>query len=340
MLIIDQKSGDLNSVDCPEETIQPQPYLSYTECGCNKVKSRCNEQGQAIFSNGSTCEDRLCRCDYTGGYRFVNIPARKCFCNPKTENCTCRRQYCENGYNLSQDYTCIKEKEFGVTKFTCPKFRERIHQKNTSLPPIESNETGQVLVWKTILKVAIPTAIISSIVSFVIGVAVENKKKVCEQVSRLFNSKKNNIKEVDKHPNVANQRNRCAEDDKNTAAITVIATGIPIQETQETEDENNVETKFSCDIKGNRYGEGDNKKSPVMATGSYIQGTTDESHDDMESRYDIKEKRVTTDKGTVPLECSEENDVNPKKQKTESIGVLYPRDIEIDNFLDPKVPLL
>lgn len=102
MLSIDHKSGHLNSVDCPAETIQSKPYLSYTECGCSEVKSRCNKQGQAIISNGSTFEDRSCRCDYIGGYTFVNISAGKCSCNPKTEICTCRRQDCENGYKLSQ----------------------------------------------------------------------------------------------------------------------------------------------------------------------------------------------------------------------------------------------
>ncbi|XP_052104506.1 uncharacterized protein LOC127737688 [Mytilus californianus] len=316
MLIIDQQSGHLNSVDCPEETIQPQPYLSYTECGCDKIKSRCNEQGQAIFSNGSTYEDRLCRCDYTSGYGFVTIPAGKCFCNPKTEKCTCRRQCCENGYKLSQDYTCIKEKEFGVKKFTCPKLSERIHQKNTSIPPIESDETGNVLVWKIILTVALPTAIISGFIFFVIGVAVENKKNVCEQLSRLFNSKKNNSKEYELHPK-----------GQSVSTQTSLVTQEYLEDKDVSLKKQNINPNNAQFPKVSNQGNGCNdcgiKTSPVISTSSNFEGTTEG-------------QSVSVARGTL-LPDDRLKKVDPKKQKTDSRNVLKPRAFE---FMESKVPLL
>ncbi|VDI41775.1 Hypothetical predicted protein [Mytilus galloprovincialis] len=327
MLIMDQQSGNLNSVKCPEETIQPQAFLSYTECGCNEFKSRCNEKGQAIYSNGSTFEDRSCRCDYIGGYTFVNISAGKCSCNPKVEMCACRRQNCEHGYKLSQDYTCIEEKKFWENTFNCPSFSERIHQTNTPISPIESNETGQVLVWKVILTVFIPTAAISGFIFFVIGVAVENKNNVCKQLHVLFNSQINNSKEYEIHPkglSVSTQTELAPQEYTEDKDVNLKKENIT---------SNNALSRVSN--QGNGYNECGRKTGSVISTSSNIEGTTDGN---ISSRQ-FEEQIVSISRGTVLTERVVKK-VDPEKQNTYSRNALRPRDFQSDSLMESYEPLL
>ena len=63
--ILDQLSGLINTVSCREGTFQRHPYKSNTQCACNETKGHCNKTGQVVASNGSTTEDRTCRCDFS-----------------------------------------------------------------------------------------------------------------------------------------------------------------------------------------------------------------------------------------------------------------------------------
>lgn len=101
MTVIDKTSGHLNSEACHEGTFQRHPYKSNTQCACMETKGHCNETGQVVASNGSTTEDRTCRCDFRRGYKFSIKPSNECFCQSSSEDCTCKKIECETGYRLS-----------------------------------------------------------------------------------------------------------------------------------------------------------------------------------------------------------------------------------------------
>ena len=105
MAVLDKNSGSMNSVECPDEWYQPHPYISNEQCGCKFVKSKCDDTGQEVFSNGSTVEDRLCHCDYTKGYVYATRPKDGCVCKPRVDNCTCLKKSCANGFILSRGMT-------------------------------------------------------------------------------------------------------------------------------------------------------------------------------------------------------------------------------------------
>jgi len=99
--ILDQLSGLIHTVPCPEGTFQRHPYKSNTQCACSETKGHCNKTGQVIASNGSTTEDRTCRCDFRRGYKFSTKPPNECVCNSSSEDCTCIKEECKTGYIMS-----------------------------------------------------------------------------------------------------------------------------------------------------------------------------------------------------------------------------------------------
>ncbi|CAC5382882.1 unnamed protein product [Mytilus coruscus] len=171
MTVIDHQSGDINNADCLEDTFQPTPYKSNTQCGCALMKSTCNDIGQVISTNGSTDKDRTCRCDYLKGYTYVTMPDDRCNCSPKGENCTCKLIECPNGSRLSPDYVCIENARYLKTNFSCQVLNEhRMSQGNTSNP---KDETFPEDTDNSVTGIAVPIfticILLSSFVSFSFG---------------------------------------------------------------------------------------------------------------------------------------------------------------------------
>ncbi|CAG2254344.1 unnamed protein product [Mytilus edulis] len=61
----------------------------------------CTEEGQVLFHNGSSKEDRSCRCDFENGYAFVYRPKHPCKCTPALEDCSCYAKQCFVHFKLT-----------------------------------------------------------------------------------------------------------------------------------------------------------------------------------------------------------------------------------------------
>lgn len=68
---------------------------------CMLRKSMCNGEGQVLFYNGSSREDRSCRCNFENGYAFVNRPQHPCKCTPTLEDCSCYKKPCPLHFKLT-----------------------------------------------------------------------------------------------------------------------------------------------------------------------------------------------------------------------------------------------
>ncbi|XP_052074216.1 uncharacterized protein LOC127712064 [Mytilus californianus] len=97
-----------NLAECNAGRYQPVVFTTHGNSECILRKSKCDEEGQVVYSNGSYSIDTACRCDYTQGYAFVAKPKNSCFCNPSEEDCSCFRDNCNI---LSPDYQCINEED-------------------------------------------------------------------------------------------------------------------------------------------------------------------------------------------------------------------------------------
>jgi hypothetical protein len=87
---------------CRNDRYQPRKLWSNEHNKCVYKKSLCSEEGQLIYSNGTSIVDRSCHCDYTKGYVFVKRPLRHCYCVPSREECGCLLKQCPNAsYVLS-----------------------------------------------------------------------------------------------------------------------------------------------------------------------------------------------------------------------------------------------
>lgn len=111
-----------NHAECNTRSYQPFIFTTIGNSDCTFLKSTCNEEGQVIYSNGSSIDDVACRCDYTKRYAFVKNPRSPCFCKPAEEDCSCFRVNCKN---LSSDYQCILDGD-AITKTTCPEIHPLI----------------------------------------------------------------------------------------------------------------------------------------------------------------------------------------------------------------------
>lgn len=83
-----------NLADCDANTFQPIVFTTHGNSDCLLLKSKCDEEGQVVYSNGSFSNDTVCSCDYTEGYAFVSKPKNSCFCKPSEEDCSCFRVKC------------------------------------------------------------------------------------------------------------------------------------------------------------------------------------------------------------------------------------------------------
>lgn len=83
-----------NLAECNDGRYQPVVFTTHGNSECFLIKSKCSEEGQVLYSNGSSSVDITCRCDYTQGYAFVSKPKNSCFCLPSEEDCSCFRVNC------------------------------------------------------------------------------------------------------------------------------------------------------------------------------------------------------------------------------------------------------
>lgn len=83
-----------NLANCSAGRFQPIIFNTSGNSECLYFKSKCDEEGQVVYSNDSFSNDTACRCDYTKGYAFVSKPKNSCLCIPSEEDCSCFRAKC------------------------------------------------------------------------------------------------------------------------------------------------------------------------------------------------------------------------------------------------------
>lgn len=96
--------GGLDADVCSSNRYQPWPITFYSNASTNCIflKSRCNEEGQIVYDEGSRNMDNTCVCDYTSGYDFLVKPRHPCFCVPSEEDCSCYLKTCpDSSVNLA-----------------------------------------------------------------------------------------------------------------------------------------------------------------------------------------------------------------------------------------------
>ncbi|VDI32310.1 Hypothetical predicted protein, partial [Mytilus galloprovincialis] len=104
-----------NLAECDAERYQPIVFTTHGNSECIYSKSKCADEGQVVYSNGSSSADTACSCDHANGYSFVTRPKNSYFCKPSEEDCSCVRTTCTN---LPRDYQCITDGEI-MTNATC-----------------------------------------------------------------------------------------------------------------------------------------------------------------------------------------------------------------------------
>ncbi|CAC5384611.1 unnamed protein product [Mytilus coruscus] len=96
--------GGLDADICSPERYHPLSIIFQTNVStnCYFLKTKCNEEGQVVYSPGNRTTDITCSCDYTRGYNFLVKPRDSCFCVPSEEDCSCIIKTCTNStYKLS-----------------------------------------------------------------------------------------------------------------------------------------------------------------------------------------------------------------------------------------------
>lgn len=81
-----------------------QPFLFWTNgamSDCIFSKSFCSGEGQLVYKDDSTKDDRTCRCDHKNSYSFIKNPRNYCFCIPTEEDCSCYVKSCPVNQTLS-----------------------------------------------------------------------------------------------------------------------------------------------------------------------------------------------------------------------------------------------
>lgn len=100
------RRGGRDSNDCIGSRYQPRKFWSNINSDCEMVKSTCFETGQVTVTDGSTIEDRACRCDFQKGFVFVATHTDICSCIPSQEDCSCYRTKCHKSEILTEDFHC------------------------------------------------------------------------------------------------------------------------------------------------------------------------------------------------------------------------------------------
>ncbi|XP_062597413.1 uncharacterized protein LOC134258838 [Saccostrea cucullata] len=121
----------IKPVKCPSTHYQPKGEMSnnYKKVTCTYPKSLCDDDGEQKCDEGSNVEDRLCRCDYTKGYRskayLLSNPQNKSCYESKSEEEGCVMFVCPEGQELNPAYYCVKKCSYGYYRkkheFNCVK---------------------------------------------------------------------------------------------------------------------------------------------------------------------------------------------------------------------------
>lgn len=93
--------GGLDSIQCEKIRYQPFKLTTYGYSHCIFEKTKCIEEGQIVYDNGTATSNRFCRCDYTNSYNFIKKTRTTCFCDPTAEDCSCYKMNCTDGQILS-----------------------------------------------------------------------------------------------------------------------------------------------------------------------------------------------------------------------------------------------
>lgn len=94
--------GDITAGHCSENKYQPRTWTTLGNFDCEFDKSLCTEVGQTTYDDGDSTTDRMCGCNYTDGYAFLQEPKHMCYCVTSEEDCTCYKKTCPENYVLNQ----------------------------------------------------------------------------------------------------------------------------------------------------------------------------------------------------------------------------------------------
>ncbi|CAC5389978.1 unnamed protein product [Mytilus coruscus] len=95
-------AGDFSRGDCIKQRFHP--FIFWTNgsvSDCIYAKSICGEEGQVVYRDNSSKDDRTCRCDYENNYSFIRTPRNFCYCLPSEEDCSCYIKSCPVNHTLS-----------------------------------------------------------------------------------------------------------------------------------------------------------------------------------------------------------------------------------------------
>ncbi|CAC5426454.1 unnamed protein product [Mytilus coruscus] len=129
-------SGNFDTESCSLDRFQLFSFFTSQGNNCVYKKTMCNEEWQLIYSNGTSVNDRKCRCDYTKNFSFVSTKrVDMCSCDPTNEDCSCCFKLCSVGQILTPGKINVKiYYEFSVfaqdqnTKTEEYKSKYRIHK--------------------------------------------------------------------------------------------------------------------------------------------------------------------------------------------------------------------
>lgn len=117
-------SGNFDTESCQIERFQPFSFVTSQGNNCIYKKTICNEEGQLIYSNGTSVYDRNCRCDYTKNFSYVSTKrVDMCSCDPTAEDCSCYIKLCSVGQVLTPGKNAC-----AVYIFFSLKFRNLVYQ--------------------------------------------------------------------------------------------------------------------------------------------------------------------------------------------------------------------
>ncbi|CAC5359857.1 unnamed protein product [Mytilus coruscus] len=102
LIVAGSTQGTIQGANCRNDFYQPFKFWTNESHSCVLTKSYCNEEGQVVYRNETTKEDRSCRCDDTRGFDFIIRPKHRCYCIPSEEDCSCHLKIWPSYYNFSQ----------------------------------------------------------------------------------------------------------------------------------------------------------------------------------------------------------------------------------------------
>ncbi|XP_071126563.1 uncharacterized protein [Mytilus edulis] len=195
--------GNRRNMNCTVNRYQPFKFYSSQLSKCAFMKSACNEEGQLLFTPGSTKEDSTCCCDYTRGFTFLLRPRNIRFCIPEQEDCSCYVTTCPKNNGLSSDYECTQASMSSsfVSFIVKTKSKQNETVKNGKLDAYQYN-------------LAVPTrqcsivAVAVTCVTSLIVITLVLYSGYLRQIMQM-NFTKNNTDELDGHKIYLNSEDNC-----------------------------------------------------------------------------------------------------------------------------------